>query len=72
MILLEVIGTAIFSSLLIAVSVIIFPDFVYSHIKNKKVEKFLNYDLVKAYWILLTLVIDAAIIIKFVNLICCI
>ena len=70
MILLKVIGIAIFLSLVVALSVIIFPDFVYNHIKNKKVENFLEHDLVKAYWILLTTVVDTLLILGFINLIC--
>ena len=69
LLILKTIGVAIFSSLLIVSSFIIFPDFVYSHVKNKKIKKFLEHDLVILYWMLLTVFIDILLIQGFIDLI---
>lgn len=69
--LLKIIVTAIFSSLIITLSSIMFVEiFCFNCLKNKKVEKFLEHDLVRAYLILFVSVIDALLIVGFINLIC--
>lgn len=68
--LLKLIAITIFASILITLSGIIFPEFVYNQVKNEKIQKFLGYYLVEAYWILLTLVIDALLIVEFIKFIC--
>lgn len=70
MILLKLVVISTFSVFVIVLTGIVFPDLIYYHVKNKKVEKFLEHDLVKAYWSLLTIVVDMLLIMRFIDFIC--
>lgn len=67
MALLKLVAIAIFSSLTIVLLAIIFPQYVYSRVKIKRIEKFLEHDLVRACWMLLICVICTLSIVGFIN-----
>lgn len=66
--LLKIISIPIFSVLVIALLGILFPDFVYGKVKNDKVNKFLEHDLIKAIWILLTVFVCVLLIVGYIYL----
>lgn len=66
--LLKIISIPIVSVLIITLLGILFPDFVYEKVKNDKVNKFLEHDLIKAIWILLTVFVCGLLIIGYVYL----
>lgn len=68
-ILLKSVAIAIFSSLMIMLLAIMFPQYVYSRVKNKRIEKFLEHYLVRACWMLLICVVCTLLIVWFVNFI---
>lgn len=67
--LLQLFILAIFSVLVVTISVIIFPDYIYNLTEGTKLEKFLENDLVKMIWILITVFGDALIIVWFCGVI---
>ena len=66
--LLKIISIPIVSVLIITLLGILFPDFVYEKVKNDKVNKFLEHDLIKAIWILLTVFVCGLLIIGYIYL----
>ena len=68
MVLLQLIIISIFINFIVTMSAIVIPDYIYAHVRNPKLQKFLEHDLVKAYWILLTVFIDVILIIGFFGL----
>ena len=66
--LLKIISVPIVSVLIITLLGILFPDFVYEKVKNDKVNKFLEHDLIKAIWILLTVFACGLLIIGYIYL----
>lgn len=66
--LLKIISIPIVSVLIITLLGILFPYFVYEKVKNDKVNKFLEHDLIKAIWILLTVFVCGLLIIGYVYL----
>ena len=66
--LLKIISVPIVSVLIITLLGILFPNFVYEKVKNDKVNKFLEHDLIKAIWILLTVFACGLLIIGYIYL----
>ena len=66
--LLKIISVPIVSVLIITLLGILFPNFVYEKVKNDKVNKFLEHDLIKAIWILLTVFACELLIIGYIYL----
>lgn len=61
---------AIYSSLIVVLSTVTLIDFIYDNTTNKKINKFLEHDLVRAYLILFTAVVDTLLILWFIHFIC--
>ena len=66
--LLKIISIPIVAVLVITLLGILFPDFVYEKVKNDKVNKFLEHDLIKAIWILLTVFVCGLLIVGYIYL----
>lgn len=60
---------AITSGLIICFFTIIIPDIIYGNVRNKKLKKILDHDLVRAYFVLFMMIICSALIIGFIYLI---
>ena len=70
MLLLQLFLMAIFSVLIVMLTIIVIPEFIYRKVEGTKIEKFLDYYLVKAIWILVTVFGDTLLIVWFINIIC--